>query len=144
MCGRVCSADILKLRELKFAMKGVKKMFSCTSRETRMAIEGKMAGAVRKYGKKCPHKSGGMMTLTSKYLRGVGGKETPFATVVITSVRPGTVGQFRNDKQLPLTDGFANGVTWHTHLSMIYRGIKDDEPVHHITFRIKEVEEQYK
>jgi len=50
------------------------------------------------------------------------------------------VAQFRKDKMLPQQDGFANGAVWHGHLAQLYKGIKDDESVFHITFRIDEVD----
>jgi len=118
-------------------------MFSCTRTETRFVMEGKTAGAVRKYPKgECPHKAGSQIAFTSKFLPWMEGdrKSVPFARGTIVSVRPGTVGSFRKDNRLAKQDGFANGNVWHGHLCQLYDGIKDDESVYHITFRVDKVD----
>lgn len=117
-------------------------MFQCTRTETRLFMEGKSGGVVRKYGGDCPHKAGNDIVLTSKYLPWTGddGKSVPFAKGVIVSVRPGTVARFRKDKMIAQTDGFGSPPAWHGHLNMLYQGIRDDESVHHITIRIDAVD----
>lgn len=118
-------------------------MFSCTRSETRFIVEGKTAGAVRRYPKgECPHRAGSQIVFTSKFLPWTpdDGKPVPFARGTIVSARPGTVGSFRKDNRLAEHDGFANGAVWHGHLCQLYNGIKDDESVYHISFRIDEVD----
>jgi|GEM_PF-5551904 len=120
-------------------------MFSCTRTETRLIMEGKCAGIVRRYPKgTCPHSANGELVFTSKFLPWTpdDGKPIPFGKATVVSVRPGTVAQFRKDKRLPITDGFANGEVWFGHLSQFYGGISDDESVCHITFRVNEIDKK--
>ena len=117
-------------------------MFSCTRTETGFVMNGKTAGAVRRYPEgDCPHAPGGQIIFSSKYLPWVpGNKSIVFAKGTIVSVRPGTVERFRKDNRLAEQDGFANAAVWHGHLNQLYKGIKDDEFVYHITFRVDEVD----
>jgi len=117
-------------------------MFSCTRTETQLIVAGKTAGAVRRYpAGECPHSAGGQIVFTSRYLPWVkDGKSFIFAKGTIVSMRPGTVGRFRKDNRMAEQDGFANGPTWHGHINQLYAGIKDDESVYHITFKIEDVD----
>lgn len=117
-------------------------MFSCTRTETRLIMESKAAGVVRRYPVgKCPHKPGSQLVFTSPFFPGKEGKEFPFARATITSVRPGTVKQFRKDKMLPRMDGFANGAVWEGHLQQFYHGIGDDASVYHVSFKIDNIDD---
>jgi len=119
-------------------------MFSCTRTETRLIVEGKCAGVVRRYERgACPHAVGSQIVFSSKFLPWLphdDDRSIPFAQGTIVSVRPGTVGQFRKDQRLAETDGFANGPVWHGHLNQLYKGIGDDASVYHITFKLEEID----
>lgn len=118
-------------------------MFSCTRTETRLIINGKSCGVVRRYDGKCPHKAGSEIVFTSKFLPWLAQddeRSIPFAKGIVVSVRPGTVGGFRKDNTMAERDGFSNGAVWHGHLNQHYRGIGDDVPVHHVTFKLEEVD----
>jgi len=119
-------------------------MFSCTRTETKLIMEEKAAGIVRRYPKgECPYKVGDEIAFTSRFIPWMrDDKSVPFAKATITSLRPGTVDQFRKDNKMAEHDGFANGNTWHGHLNQFYRGIKDGESVYHISFRLTEVDKQ--
>jgi len=110
--------------------------------ETGLILEGKASGVVRRYGESCPHEPGNEIVFTSKYLAGTKDptQEVPFAKGQVVSVRPGTVGQFRKDKMLAEKDGYANGNVWYGHMSQLYKGISDDTQVHHVSFRIVELD----
>ena len=118
-------------------------MFSCNRNETRRILEGKAVGAVRKYDPKvgCPHKPGSELILTSKFMPGFEGQSVPFAKAEITSVRPGTAAQFRKDDHIGQMDGYKNAAAWWAYFSgQMYAGIKDSEPLHHVQFRILEMD----
>jgi len=123
-------------------------MLTCTMTETKLIMEGKTAGIVRRYDGACPHEVGSQLVFASEYLpwapRGEDGKRkaVPFARGTIVSLRPGSVGQFRKDKMLAETDGYANPNVWHGHLRQFYKGIPDDANVFHITFRLEEVDKE--
>ena len=118
-------------------------MFSCNRYETRRILEGRAVGAVRKYDPRmgCPHKTKAEIVLTSRFMPGLEGQSIPFSMAEITSVRPGTAAQFRKDDHIGQMDGYDNAAAWWTYFSNeMYRGIKDEEPLHHIQFRIIEMD----
>lgn len=121
-------------------------MFSCTRHETHAFREGKAIGAVRRYDgpEGCPHEAGAEIMLSSKFIPGnPAGQEVVFAKAKVVSVRPGTVMQFRKDKMLAEQDGFGSSPSWHGHLvNILYKGIRDDAKVYHVTFRIEEMVDQ--
>ena len=123
-------------------------MFFCTRRETKLIMEGRSCGFVRRYSppEGCPHKSNSQIVFTSKYLPWTpdDGKSIPFAKATVVSVRPGTVGSFRRDNRQAGDDGFANGEVWVGHLRQIrgYEDIDDAAPVYHVKFRIDEIDKK--
>jgi len=116
-------------------------MFSCNRYETKVIMDGKSSGMVRQYGDICPHEVGAEIVLTSSYLT-QDGKALPFARATVTSVRPGSVGEFRRDPMLYETDGYKNGEHWFGNMSQMYRGIKDTDKMFHISFRLIEIDKQ--
>jgi hypothetical protein len=118
-------------------------MFSCNRYETRKILEGRATGAVRKYDPEtgCPHKAKAEIVLTSRYMPGFEGQAIPFARAQVVSVRPGTAAQFRKDDMIGQMDGYGNAAAWWAYFSNeMYRGVKDDEQLHHIKFRIIEMD----
>jgi hypothetical protein len=98
---------------------------------------------VRKYDPKagCPHKTGAEIVLTSKFMPGLEGQSVPFARAQVINVRPGTAAQFRKDDSIAQMDGFENAQSWWGYFStQMYKGIGDDEQVHHIRFHIIEMD----
>ena len=94
-------------------------MFSCTKTEARRIAEGKAVGVTRRYEHgDCPHKVGNDIVFTGNFFRGYEGQQVPFARGKIVSVRPGTVGQFRNDEMLAYQDGFSTSPEWHGHINL--------------------------
>ncbi|MBN2258209.1 MAG: hypothetical protein JW704_10345 [Anaerolineaceae bacterium] len=116
-------------------------MFSCNRLETQLIMEGRASGVARKYGKDCPHVVGAELVLTSDTLDG-SGRHIPFARATVTSVRPGTVGQFRKDKIQAEKDGYQSGEHWYGNLRQMYRGLNDTDKMHHISFLIIEIDKQ--
>lgn len=119
-------------------------MFSVTRTETKLIMEEKSAGVVRRYPSgECPYKVGDEIVFTSRFIPWMKDeKPVPFAKATITSVRPGTIGSFRKDDRQAKHDGFANANTWHAHLNQFYRGIKDDDSAVHLSFRVIEIDKQ--
>ena len=119
-------------------------MFSCTRKETQLIMQGQSCGVVRRYSDEgCPHEPGGEIVFTSQYLPWTcdNPSPVPFAKATVVSVRPGSVKKFKRDNEMAKRDGFANALDWYTHFSMmVYKGIGDDTPVHHVTFRLLEVD----
>jgi hypothetical protein len=109
--------------------------------ETKQVMSGRATGIVRKYDGGCPHSPGGELILTSKYLDSKS-RNIPFAKAQVVTVRPGTVGQFRRDPMIAEMDGYANGEVWFGQMGVMYRGIKNEEQVYHIKFRITEIDKQ--
>lgn len=122
-------------------------MFSCNRYETRKILENKAVGVVRKYDPKmgCPHTIGSEIVLVSKFMPGFEGQSVPFAKAQIVSVRPGTAAQFRKDDHVGQMDGYSNAAAWWGYFSgQMYKGTKDSELLHHIQFRVTEVEKHPK
>lgn len=118
-------------------------MFSCNNHETRRIQEGRAVGVVRRYDPKggCPHKPGAEIVLTSRFMAGFENQAVPFAKAQVVSVRPGTAAQFRKDDHIGQMDGYDNAAAWWTYFSTnIEKGIKDGELLHHIQFRILEMD----
>jgi hypothetical protein len=116
-------------------------MFTCNRWETKVIMEGRASGCSRVYGNGCPHRIGGELVLTSRYLD-LEGRDIPFAKAQVVSIRPGTVGEFRRDKMLAEIDGYANGEVWFGQMNQMYKGLKDTDKVYHIKFRIIEIDKQ--
>lgn len=118
-------------------------MFSLTRRETGRVMSGLASGCARKYDGGCPHKPGGEIVLTSKYIDASGqGRSIPFAKVEVVSVRPGTVGEFRMDPVIAEIDGYENGEVWFGQMSQLYRGLKNTDEIYHIKWRVLEIDRQ--
>lgn len=114
-------------------------MFACTRVETQRIMNGAATGVTRRYeAGQCPHKTGSQLVFTTEYMSGDGVPAT-FATATIVSVRPSTVGELARDKMTVMKDGFSTGPEWKGHLNQLYRGIKDDDTVCHVSFRIDEM-----
>lgn len=113
-------------------------MFALNRHETKQIMSGKASGAARKYDV-CPHKAGAEIVFTSKYLD-TSGRSIPFAKATISSVRPGTVGQFRRDQMVAAMDGYENGEHWFGMMSIMYPGLQDSDEITHIKFRITEMD----
>ena len=117
-------------------------MFTCNRFETKQIMEGKASGATRVYDK-CPHVVGATIILTSKYIDQSGqGRAIPFAKATIVSIRPGTVGQFRRDNEQAKRDGYGNGNHWLGQMQQMYRGLRETDPMDHISFKITEIDKQ--
>jgi hypothetical protein len=113
-------------------------MFSCNRHETKQIMAGKADGATRKYDT-CPHKAGNEIVLTSKFLDR-SERSIPFAKAIVTSVRPGTVGEFRRDQSVAEMDGYPNGEVWVGQMRVMYPGLADADKLTHIRFRITELD----
>lgn len=117
-------------------------MFACNRHETRMFMEGKATGVVRKYGDTCPHMVGDVIALTSQYLD-ESKRNIPFCKATIISIRPGTIGQFRGDPMIAEMDGYANGNVWLGQMNQIYGGIlTNDDKVFHLKLRLEEIDKE--
>jgi len=116
-------------------------MFPCTRYETKMIMEGKVVGFARKYPGGCPHSPGSEIILTSKYLDR-SGRNIPFAKVEVQTVRPGTVGSFRRDSIIAEMDGYGSGEHWFGQMRQMYGGLKSDEEMYHMKFRVKEIDKK--
>lgn len=116
-------------------------MFHCDRIETKNIMSGQADGVVRMYGGGCPHKVGNEIVLTSKTLDS-SGRSIPFARATITSIRPGTVGEFSRDPMIAEMDGFENPAVWLGHLRVVYPGIREGEQVTHIRFRLVEMDRE--
>lgn len=114
-------------------------MFSCSQNETKMIQEGRISCVSRPYHDPHPYAVKGKLILTSKYV-GLGGKEAPFATATITSLRPTTVGEMRRNKEACKLDGWPSGAAWVGHLRQLYPGLRDDDRLLQIQFRITEMD----
>lgn len=114
-------------------------MFACTRLETKMVMEGRASGVVRKYGDSCPHFRGEKIVLTSKFLD-LSGRSIPFAKVEVMTVRPGSIGEFRRDPFISQIDGYDNGEHWMGQMRMLYPGTNEDEKVFHIKFNVVELD----
>lgn len=119
-------------------------MFFVTRTETKLIMEEKSAGIVRRYQRgECPYKVGDEIVFTSRFIPWMrDANSVPFAKATVTSVRPGTIGSFRKDDRQAKHDGFANANTWYAHLNQFYLGIKDDDPACHLSFRLTEIDKQ--
>jgi hypothetical protein len=117
------------------------KMFDLNRFETKQIMEGRATGCTRKYGDVCPHVPGAEIIFTSKFLD-LSGKSVPFARAQVVSVRPGTVGEFRRDSMIAEIDGYPNGEVWYGQMGVMYKGVKDTDKMHHIKFRIIEIDKQ--
>lgn len=117
-------------------------MFACNRHETRMLMEGKASGVVRKYGDACPHNVGDEIALTSLYLD-ESKRNIPFCKAAVISVRPGTVGQFKQDPMIAEMDGYPNGLVWFGQINQMYGGtLTDDDKVFHLKLRIEEIDKE--
>lgn len=113
-------------------------MFACTRLETKQIMAGKVCGIVRRYSD-CPHVRGERLVFTSKFLDN-SGRNIPFATAEVQTVRPGTIGEFKRDPIIARMDGYANGEHWLGQLKQLYPGISDTDKVYHIKFFMKEMD----
>lgn len=117
-------------------------MFACNRHETRVFMEGKAVGVVRKYGDTCPHTVGEEIALTSQYLDD-SKRNIPFCKGTIVSIRPGTVGQFKGDPMIAEMDGYPNGRVWFAQLNQMYGNIlTDDDKVFHLKLRLEEMDKE--
>lgn len=119
-------------------------MFALDSTETRMLLEGRCGGVVRRYHggiSGCPHAPKSKLTLTSKFLDGTG-RPIPFGTVEVISVRPGTMDQFSRLDELAQRDGYRDGKHLRAVLARRYPGMRGDEPVVHLSWRVVELDRQ--
>ena len=115
-------------------------MFNCTRVETRSIMQGKASGVTRRYPQGgCPHQTGSQLVFTTEF-QSRDGRSVPFATATIISVRPSTIGELARDNVIVAKDGFSTGPEWKGHLNQMYRGVSDGDSVHHISFRIDEME----
>jgi len=118
-------------------------MFSVTNFELMKLRSGESNGCTRRYPAGCPHEVGSQIPLVEEQRRG---KAKPFAIAVITSIRPGTVGQRRQSDsestRLAKADGFGSSSEWYQHFRMMYgaAGITDDTQVFRIQLAIREME----
>ncbi len=115
-------------------------MFALNRFETKQVMAGRASGAARRY-EECPHQVGNEMVLTSKYLDD-SGRSIPFARAIITSIRPGTAGQFRRDAVIAEKDGYKNGEHWFGNLRQMYSGLRDNDKMFHLSFNIVEIDKQ--
>jgi hypothetical protein len=116
-------------------------MFALTRLETQKIMQGLATGCIRNYGGDCPHEVGNEIVLTSMYLDTTGAdRQIPFARAQVVSVRPGTAGEFRRDPIVAEMDGFENGEVLFGHLNQMYRGVKETDRLHHIKFRVIEID----
>ena len=115
-------------------------MLACNQFETRQIMEGVATGVTRKYHGSCPHQVKGELVLTSRYLEPDGNRPIPFARATITSIRPGTAGQFRRDNIQAKKDGYQSGAHWFGNINRMYNGIKDSDEMHHLSFRIVQID----
>ncbi len=114
-------------------------MFACTRVETQRIMDGTATGVTRRYAAgECPHKPGSQLVFTTEFMAR-NGHPVAFATATIVSVRPSTIGELSRDKMTVMKDGFSTGPEWKGHLNQFYRGVKDDDSVCHISFRIDEM-----
>ena len=113
-------------------------MFACNRHETKVFMNGMASGCTRMY-EKCPHEVGAEIILTSKFLDN-SGRSIPFAKAQITSIRPGTVGEFKNNPMIAEMDGYQNGAVWKGQMDVFYGGVKDDYRMFHLKFRISEID----
>ncbi len=114
-------------------------MFNCTRVETRSIMEGKASGVTRRYPGGCPHQMGSQLVFVSEF-QSRDSVPVPFATATIVSVRPSTIGELARDNMIVEKDGFSTGPEWKGHLNQMYRGVSDGDSVHHISFRIDDME----
>jgi len=114
-------------------------MFSCTLNETKLIQEGKASSVTRPCPAGHPYAVGGKLLLTSEFVAHTG-KETPFATATITSVRPITVGEMRRDKRLCQMDGFSGGPEWYGHLRQRYKTLRDEDKLIRLQFKLEEMD----
>lgn len=106
-------------------------------------MTGMATGCTRKYGDNCPHRPGAEIVFTSKSMDLTGGdRSIPFARAQVVTVRPGTVGEFRRDPMIAEMDGYENGEVWYGQMKVLYGGLRDSEKMHHIKFRIIEIDKQ--
>lgn len=118
-------------------------MLYCTGYETRKIMDGSAAGLVRMG--ECPYLPGDEIVLTSDAIDKDNGdgksRHIPFAKAQVISVRPGTVRQFKQDKMTMSMDGYENGNVWvQHHRSNLYKSMKDTDKVHHVKFRITQID----
>lgn len=115
-------------------------MFACTRVETQRIMDGSATGVTRRYEVgACPHMVGSQLVFTTEFLPSGDGRPLAFATATITSVRPSTIRELARDKMAVMKDGFSTGPEWKGHLNQFYRGVKDDDSVYHVSFKIDEM-----
>lgn len=114
-------------------------MFALNRFETKQIMSGRAGGCARKYGDECPHKPGDEIVLSSRFLSPAD-NSIPFAKAQVVSVRPGTVAEFRRNPMIAEMDGYPNGEVWFGQMNVMYKGLKEDEKMHHIKFRILEID----
>lgn len=113
-------------------------MLTCNQYETKLIMDGSCDGIVRRYPDGCPHSVKSEIVLTSKYLDGV--RNIPFARATITSIKPGTVAQFRRDNEQAKKDGYKSASHWFGNINRMYKGLRDDDSLHHLSFRIIQID----
>lgn len=118
-------------------------MLHCTRHETGLIKEGKSVGIVRRYDHKsgCPHAPGSIIFFANNELDD-SGRQIPFASATVITVRRGTVSEFSKDPMIAEMDGFKSLASWISHLRVLYKGIGASDTVYHIKFRMDDMDKE--